>query len=59
VGNYLERGYGGSRPIGQSGLRCELYAATTHAGADASYIREFIALTRTQSLTELAGVSAL
>ena len=59
VGNYIERGYVVSRPIGQSGLRCELYAATTHSGADAAYIREFIALTRAQSLTELAGVSAL
>jgi LysR family transcriptional regulator for metE and metH len=59
VGNYIERGYVVSRPIGQSGLRCELYAATTDAGADATYIREFIALTRRQSLTELAGVSAL
>ena len=29
------------------------------AGAEAAYIREFIALTRAQSLTELAGVSAL
>jgi hypothetical protein len=48
-----------SRPIGQGGLRCELYAATSTAGAEAAYIREFIALTRTQSLTELAGVSAL
>jgi LysR family transcriptional regulator for metE and metH len=59
VGNYIERGYVVSRPIGQTGLRCELYAATTKSGADAAYIREFIALTRTQSLTELAGVSAL
>jgi LysR family transcriptional regulator for metE and metH len=59
VGNYIERGYVVSRPIGQQGLRCELYAATTHAGAEAAYIREFIALTRAQSLTELAGVSAL
>jgi LysR family transcriptional regulator for metE and metH len=59
VGNYIERGYVVSRPIGQAGLRCELYAATTRSGADAAYIREFIALTRTQSLTELAGVSAL
>jgi LysR family transcriptional regulator, regulator for metE and metH len=59
VGNYIERGYVVSRPIGQRGLRCELYAATTHAGAEAAYIREFIALTRAQSLTELAGVSAL
>jgi LysR family transcriptional regulator for metE and metH len=59
VGNYIERGYVVSRPIGQSGLRCSLYAATTHAGADAAYIREFIALTRAQSLTELSGVSAL
>ena len=59
VGNYIERGYVVSRPIGPGGLRCELYAATTHAGAEAAYIREFIALTRAQSLTELAGVSAL
>jgi LysR family transcriptional regulator, regulator for metE and metH len=59
VGNYIERGYVVSRPIGPEGLRCELYAATTTAGAEASYIKEFIALTRTQSLTELAGVSAL
>jgi LysR family transcriptional regulator, regulator for metE and metH len=59
VGNYIERGYVVSRPIGASGLRCELYAATTDAGANATYIREFIALTRRQSLTELAGVSAL
>jgi LysR family transcriptional regulator for metE and metH len=59
VGNYIERGYVVSRPIGQGGLRCELYAATSCASADAAYIREFIALTRAQSLTELAGVSAL
>src|SRR6201996_1635648 len=59
VGNYIERGYVVSRPIGQSGLRCELYAATTRAAADAAYIREFIALTRTQRLPEPAGVPAL
>jgi LysR family transcriptional regulator, regulator for metE and metH len=59
VGNYIERGYVVSRPMGQDGLRCELYAATSRAGSDAAYIREFIALTRAQSLTELAGVSAL
>jgi LysR family transcriptional regulator for metE and metH len=59
VGNYIERGYVVSRPIGPAGLRCELYAATSRAGGEAAYIREFIALTRAQSLTELAGVSAL
>jgi LysR family transcriptional regulator for metE and metH len=59
VGNYLERGYVVSRPIGRNGLHCELYAATTRAGAETAYIREFIALTRAQSLTELRGVSAL
>jgi len=48
-----------SRPLGPEGLRCELYAATSRASADATYIREFIALTRAQSLTELKGVSAL
>src|ERR1700761_8789848 len=59
VGNYIERGYVVSRPITAGGLRCELYAATTRAAADAAYIREFIALTRSQSLTTLAGVSSL
>jgi LysR family transcriptional regulator for metE and metH len=59
VGNYIERGYVVSRPIGRQGLYCELYAATSRAGAETAYIREFIALTRTQSLTELRGVSAL
>ncbi|MBS0614611.1 MAG: LysR family transcriptional regulator [Proteobacteria bacterium] len=60
VGHYIERGYVVSRPIGsEHGLTCELYAATTTAAAKASYIREFIELTRRQSLTELRGVSAL
>jgi LysR family transcriptional regulator for metE and metH len=59
VGNYIERGYVVSRPITEHGLRCELYAATSTASAEAAYIREFIALTRAQSLTQLAGVSAL
>jgi LysR family transcriptional regulator for metE and metH len=59
VGNYIERGYVVSRPIGKAGLYCELYAATTRAGAEAAYIMEFIALTRIKSLTELSGVSAL
>jgi LysR family transcriptional regulator for metE and metH len=59
VGNYIDRGYVVSRPIGPQGLYCELYAATSRAGAETTYIREFIALTRAQSLTELRGVSAL
>jgi LysR family transcriptional regulator for metE and metH len=59
VGNYIERGYVVSRPIGAGGLRCELYAATSRSGAEATYLREFITLTRTLSLTQLAGVSAL
>ena len=59
VGNYIERGYVVSRPIGPAGLRCELYAATSRSTADAAYIREFVALTRTLSLAQLAGVSAL
>jgi len=59
IGNYIERGYVVARPVGEHGLTCELYAATTTAGAEASYIREFIDLTRRQSLNELRGVSAL
>ncbi len=59
VGNYIERGYVVSRPVGHGGLRCELYAATSRAVAATAYIQEFIALTRTLSLTNLSGVSAL
>lgn len=59
VGNYIERGYVVSRPIGQRGLYCELYAATTRQAAQASYLQEFIELTRRQSLTQLTGVSPL
>ncbi|HLZ99314.1 MAG TPA: LysR family transcriptional regulator [Steroidobacteraceae bacterium] len=59
VGNYIERGYVVSRPIGPEGLRCELYAATSRSTGDASYMKEFVTLTRTLSLTQLAGVSAL
>lgn len=59
VGNYIERGYVVSRPIGRSGLHCELYAATSNAGAQIAYIQEFIALTRSMSLTMLTGVTAL
>ena len=59
VGNYLERGYIVSRPIGRNGLHCELYAAAPKAAADHAYIRDFIELTRSQSLTDLRGVSSL
>ncbi len=59
IAHYLARGYVVSRPIGRGGLHCELYAATSRAGAQAAYIQEFIALTRAQSLTDLEGVSAL
>ena len=59
VGNYIERGYVVSRPIGERGLFCELHAAVSRSAAHATYINEFIELTRKQSLTELRGVSAL
>jgi LysR family transcriptional regulator for metE and metH len=59
VGQYIERGYVVSRPIGPSGLHCSLYAATTTSVAQAPYIKEFIALTRERSLTDLNGVAAL
>jgi len=59
VGNYIERGYVVSRPIGERGLFCELYAATSRSAANATYMNEFIELTRKQSLNELRGVSAL
>jgi LysR family transcriptional regulator, regulator for metE and metH len=59
VGNYIERGYVVARPIGRSGLHCELYAAISSVGAEKAYILEFIELTRSLSLTTLAGVQAL
>ena len=59
VGHYIERGYVVSRPIGAQGLYCELYAATNSHATRATYIHEFIELTRRQSLTQLRGVSAL
>ena len=59
AGNYMDRGYVVSRPIGRAGLYCELHAATSAAAAATAYLQEFIALTRTLSLTTLAGVSAL
>ena len=59
VGNYIERGYVVSRPIGHAGLRCELYAATSRSAVNSAYVTEFVALTRKLSLTQLAGVSAL
>lgn len=59
VGNYIERGYVVSRPIGRGGLYCELHAATSSVGAQSAYIVEFIALTRSLSLTTLAGVTTL
>ncbi len=59
VGNYIERGYVVSRPIGRNGLHCELYAAINSAGEQRAYILEFIELTRRLSLTTLAGVEAL
>ena len=59
AGNYIDRGYVVSRPIGGRGLYCELHAATRTDAASSAYLQEFIALTRTLSLTTLAGVTAL
>jgi len=58
VGHYIERGYVVSRQIGPSGLKCSLYAAVSAARAQSPYIKEFIALTRELSLTNLHGVTA-
>ena len=59
AGSYLERGYVVSRPVGRGGLYCELHAATSAAAASSAYIQEVIALTRSLSLTTLAGVTAM
>ncbi len=59
IGNYIERGYVVSRPIGRLGLHCELHAATHCTGRNTAYIQEFITLTRNLSLMQLQGVSSL
>jgi len=59
VGNYVERGYVVARPIGRNGLHCELYAAAPRDVAEYAYVRDFVTLTRSQSLTQLRGVSSL
>ncbi len=57
VGSYIDRGYVVSRPISKTGLYCDLYAATRPSPA--TYIQEFVALTRRQSLDELRDVTAI
>ena len=48
VGNYIERGYVVSRPIGV-GTALRTVRRHHDAGAEAAYIREFIALTRARA----------
>ncbi|AXQ31373.1 LysR family transcriptional regulator [Solimonas sp. K1W22B-7] len=43
---YLERGYVVAKPLGEAGLRCELYAAMPESLAEKPYLQDFIAKIR-------------
>ncbi|PPE73446.1 LysR family transcriptional regulator [Solimonas fluminis] len=43
---YLERGYVVAKPLGESGLRCELYAAMPESLAEKPYLQDFVAKIR-------------
>ena len=59
VGNYIERGYVVSRPIGGGALRCELYAATTRSRCRGRLHPRVHRLDPRAKPDELTGVSAL
>ncbi len=56
---YLDREYVIGRPITSKGLRCELYAATTKAGAQASYMIEFVKTMQDVCFRQLNGIVRL
>ncbi len=54
---FLDRNYVASRPIRKKGLFANLYAATSEAGAQAAYMREFLETMRRISFSTLKGIS--
>lgn len=59
IQQYLDREYVAERPITAKGLRCELYAATTTASSQASYMVEFVQTMRDVSFRQLKGIEEL
>lgn len=56
---YLERGYVQALPIGEHGLRSELYAATRADDAGLAYLEDFLVTVRELSFATLAGIRPL
>lgn len=56
---YLERGYVVARPIGESGLSSELYAAVRSDDGGLAYMQDFLATVREQSFATLPGLTPL
>ncbi len=59
IQRYLDREYVMGRPITSRGLRCELYAATTTAGAQTAYIGDFVKTMRDVCFRQLRGIDPL
>ncbi len=59
IQRYLDRKYVIDRPITSSGLRCELYAATTSQGAQAAYMKDFVQTMRDVCFRQLQGIETL
>jgi len=56
---FLDRDYVIAKPIGKTGLRSRLYAATTTSAAALAYMGEFVRTMRAVSETTLAGIEPL
>ena len=59
VQSYLDRGYVTARPIGEKGLRGELYAASLPGLSAKPYLQDFVQVTRETSFVTLKGVELL
>lgn len=53
---YLDREYVVGRPITQKGLKCELFAATSDAGATKDYVKDFVETIREVCFAQLKGI---
>ncbi len=58
VGEHLARNHITARPIGRNGLFANLYAATTLAGGNTSYMPDFVKTLRRISFETLTGIEA-
>lgn len=56
IQRYLDREYVVGRPITRKGLKCELFAATSEAGAGKDYVRDFVGTMREVCFSQLRGI---